>query len=173
MTKVTTEKHAAVNEGGRIKRLQDAALTRKKPEGIDEIALTARRTALLESVAKLQTLASSRAFSTIETAATVEQYKRDKLEQLTIYNSAKEQIATLSAETTKFLSCAQCPTCLATGTDWQAPWKREQDTKVTRLQQKLDVATIEGTRLKKLIEVTELLLTQMRGQEMCIRDRNV
>lgn len=147
-----------------VARIEELAKV-KKPEGIDADTLTAKKAALEASVATLQARVARRDKSVITLERDIHNAAVGRQSQVISYNNAKKDIGTVESDIKSFMACAECPTCKATGGEWQARWKAQQDAKITTLHQEQDIATVEGTRLKKLIESLEGTLTQYRGED--------
>ena len=162
VTALRSQREAALKAAGEhaatVARLERV----KQPEGVDETALKAD---LAEKVAGLQKSIAAREKTTEQVAVDLAKMQADRAARSADYRTEKLTIASLRDGIEKFMAHDKCPTCLASGTGWQATWRAAQEGYIAEHEKRLDTVTLEGTRLKNAIENVEMVLTRMRGQD--------
>ena len=124
---------------------------------------------LKKLVEELKKRIASREYSTDFADAKVLAFHQHLAEQRANYTVAKSQVEQLYAEIEKFMACDHCPTCLATGGDWQARWREEQEKKIADLKTKMDTATVAGTQLKTALAKAAQIGATMRSEDEGLR----
>ena len=117
-------------------------------------------------VTDLEESVKSRKTTTDQDANAASELGYQKAQAASAYIECKSQIAAVHAEIKKFMAMQCCPTCMADGTEWKTKWHLTQLEKVKALESKMDVATVNGTRLKKELEIALAALQKKRAEDV-------
>jgi hypothetical protein len=117
-------------------------------------------------VTDLEESVKSRKNTTDQDADAAAELGYQKAQAASAYIESKSQIAAVHAEIKKFMAMQCCPTCMADGTEWKTKWHLTQLEKVKVLESKMDAATVNGTRLKKELEIALAAMQKKRGADV-------